>query len=165
MARAFLSVLFLLLLGATAWAGPFGTEMGDPPSKFEGLVAVPGKVGQYAATVLPKPHSAFEAYTLIFRNNGLSQVSAVSPTLPRDRSLQLYNTTKQALTKKYGKPLGSTDTICAWESVTLPDNLASIGLALIADEETRKFRTVVVYKYKNEAAAEKAQNAKDKDAL
>lgn len=177
MARAFLSVLFLFLLAAPAWAGPFGTEMGDPPSKFESLSKISG-TDHYYTTTMPKPHSELSEYILTFRDNGLSAIKASSPWGSYDQAALLHSQIKEGLIEKYGEPtlksVASEErgkyptvdkTLFLWSSPTLPENLSIISVAIVKNEKEKTYYTGVVFYYKNEAAAKKAQNEKDKDAL
>lgn len=191
MARAFLSVLFLLLLAAPAWAGPFGTEMGDPPSKFEGLEKYPG-LSDFLTTTMPKNHSAFSRYALEFtEKNELSRVMALSEAFKNDpagfRAQSVYSKLKTELSEKYGSPSKVTELLmggsiwkdpvhflrgihagerkhqCIWENPGA-DNLEKIVLMVITSNE-KDACVGLAYEYTNFKSSKDKENKKDRDAL
>jgi len=92
-------------------AGPFGTEMGEQKEKFQDIkpldnTGFPGEV--YYVNRMPKSHSDFEKYILIFGSEGLAAICAVSQSFINDsygtQSRNLYDKLKEQLTEKYGAP-------------------------------------------------------------
>lgn len=182
MARAFLSVLFLLLLAAPAWAGPFGTEMGDKPEKYQ--IFVDSGYFKLAKT-MPKQHSAFDQYFLCFGAEGLEAVSgSTEKSTNIQEILKSYETLKAELQKKYGDPADMHEYLSSekefqeqiellkgalsgerkhetvWNK-NLPDNLADIKLWVAADSDRKKLGVMLLYRYKNF----KSDNQRNMDAL
>ena len=106
--RAITFTLCLCLLFTQAYAGPFGTEMGDKPEKF-GKTFNDLSPERGIRVTPPKQHSTFTIYELRFADDGLASVTALSDYYKRDRfasgAKSDYATLKKQLTEKYGQPL------------------------------------------------------------
>ena len=72
-----LTVTFCLGLTDRGIAGPFGLSMGMKPSEVGGKLEKKQHPGVYEMKEVPKPHSAFESYSLKFGpKTGLCQIVA-----------------------------------------------------------------------------------------
>lgn len=187
-----LIMLLCFFLAAPAWAGPFGTEMGDTPEKFADLKKRETQRGEMYTTVNPpQKHAAFVSYYLIFYDSvGLARVMATTRAYTDDAYgtavKSAYGTLKAQLTEKYGKPecVESLNTGSIWNQPqyfttsinknerehkslwldALPDNLESVTLEVqTLDNSTTYVR--LNYAYKNMKEVREKAKAANQDAL
>ena len=188
-----LTLLVCLFLVTPAWAGPFGTEMGDKPEKFSNLKNIEKykEINVYSTANPPQKHASFDKYDLLFDDDaGLVIVLATTQDYRDDRyghaAKSEYKMLKAQLTKKYGKPtcaewlnVGSIwnqpqyfavsinknerQHLCVW-SDDLSDDLEGVELEIKAINSSTT-HVVLQYTYKNmEKVREKAKVA-DQGAL
>lgn len=187
--RAITFTLCLCLLFTQAYAGPFGTEMGDKPEKF-GKTFNDLSPERGIRVTPPKQHSTFTIYELRFADDGLASVTALSDYYKRDRfasgAKSDYATLKKQLTEKYGQPqiteylksggIYDKDSefaaslyykerfhFATWSN-NLPDNLIEITLGIMGVSSDSVILGLV-YKYKNHPNLEKSKEKIQQDAL
>ena len=186
------TVLLCLFLAVPAWAGPFGTEMGDSPDKFADLEKIEqhGWLEAYSTSKPPQKHSDFEYYMFGFYEAGLVIVIATTRDFSDDNygfgaKAQYYDIKKQ-LTDKYGKPV-STEKLNAgsiWDGPRefatsinvhdrvhksvwldkLPDNLESIKLEVLAKNKSTTY-VQLHYVYKDMVKVRTKTRAENQGAL
>lgn len=193
MIRIFLLIVLFLLHDAYSFAGPFGTNMYDAKEKFSNITkysspSLPGET--YLASELPKLHSAFSSYLLIFGDNGLCGVAAMTKKFDHDRSGSdarlKYEELKGQLSEKYGVPksieflkagaLWKNDNefvsslfhnermhMCEWEFKD-SDEIKRIYM-LIQPQDQSCSTVVLFYLYKNYDELKKKEEIKEKNAL
>ena len=85
-----LACLFLLSLASSAFAGPFGLDMGMSKSQLgDSWRALESSPGYYVSKTPPKPHSAFDNYIVkLSATHGLCWIKAVG----KDVSTNGYGT-------------------------------------------------------------------------
>ena len=150
------------LMTNSAYAGPFGTEMGDKPEKFESLTpVVPGY--RYITNTLPKTHTDFSKYQLSFAPSGLAFVGAFTDEKFDEKQAKKNLTEiKKQLIEKYGQPQEDKEIFVMWKD-NLPNGLASIILATL--KKDFKHRIELRYLYKIHKEAVEAIKKKNIDAL
>ncbi|WP_302413144.1 hypothetical protein [uncultured Desulfovibrio sp.] len=185
--KVLLFLIAIFFAVTPAFAGPFGTEMGDPPSKFEGTLNANNVIKD---AKLPKQHSAFNYYELTFVNGGLATILAASPDFTNDRYgsgvRSTYDTLKEQLTSKYGKPvtIEQLKSGSIWNKDSefvasiykheryhgsiwnkdLGDNLIEIKLLVTATSSSNA-TLAILYRYKNATEIDKNKEKSEKDAL
>ena len=187
-----LPVLLCLFLTVPAWAGPFGTEMGDSPDKFADLKKLEQYEGMslYRAFNLPQKHSSFTSYILAFGDDGLAMIMASTKDYEDDHygntAKSEYNNVKEQLTKKYGRPVSveRLNTGSIWNEPryfatsinknerrhkslwfdNLPDNLESVELEVRATNSGVTYLQLH-YLYKNMVKAREKAKAANEGAL
>lgn len=97
----------------------FGLTWGMSPKEVQsrGVVLTKkssdGTIEVYSAKSLPKNISDVDFYTLVFANGRLVKLSAAGETITNDQlgseGKERYQTLKQTLTEKYGKPSDSSE--------------------------------------------------------
>ena len=161
-----------------AVAGPFGTEMGDRPEKFSGMIKYDD---HYETSEVPSPHSLLKSYSLEFtKSSELFAVSGITALYLNDITgvevQTAYDQLKKDLISKYGKPvvqealdsrssLRSNDQFSLgiykkerthssfWvDGITgkLPDDLYSIALMIVTPRGEKDPAVILRYSYKNE---------------
>lgn len=188
-----LSIVLMSIVSGLSYAGPFGTQMGDQKDVFSDLKAVPQNkpgIEMYLTTNMPKRHSLFKEYLLIFGNNGLVSIGAFSNSFQNDKSakhaLVAYDNIKKQLTEKYGtsKSLeffisdgiwkkdsefamslkqNERQHACEWTQ-NLPDDLKLIRLMIIG-ESSSSVKIAILYEYTNIDAANAIKEKIEKDSL
>lgn len=161
-----------IFFSSSACAGPFGTNMGDTPEKYENLNRINNLY--YKTFSVPKPHSRLNNYMLGFAENGLARVIGYTEFDADYEGVKaggLYQALQKALIKKYGNPsyTGGTMPGAAWTRAMgvwdkdLPENIKRITLALYSLDGV-KSRVDVFYVYKNNPTPEEWDKM-DEEAL
>lgn len=161
-ASVFSLLLCASLISAPAFAGPFGTEMGDKPEKFKSLMEViPGF--SYGATSLPKTHTEFSSYSLFFAPSGLAFINAsTGDKFDEKKAKKKTVEIKKQLIEKYGSPAEDKEQFVIWNK-NLPANIESI--ILMCYKKEFQYRIELKYWYKNFKEYKEAIRKNNIDAL
>lgn len=157
---AILIFAILAIFSGRSLAGPFGTNMDDPPEKYGSDLK---KYGEriFRTEDVPKKHPLLPSYDLWFKDGKLFKVEAFSQYYPSyDEALKVYETLQKQLIGKYGpfkldessfggafNKKGPMKKVCAWADGQFGENIREIDMDL--QEFNHKFGIRLIYKYEN----------------
>ena len=163
-----------LFTSSAAFAGPFGSTMGDSIESYPNARSFGN--GTYTVTAMPEGEAIYSWYMLNFAQDGLSAVSAFADgdNVQKDL-LSLFTNTMEKLIAQYGEPAETLDTFwtdflshghnlqelqtalhenahlpfgAAWDVKDDASGVASAQLVLLPATSTRS-ALIVSYFYKN----------------
>lgn len=163
-----------LFTSSAAFAGPFGSNMGDKVELYPGARSFGN--GTYTVTTMPESDAIYSWYMLNFAQDGLSAVSAFADGDDVQKDLlSLFTSTMEKLIAQYGAPAETLDPFwtdflnhghnlqelqtalyenahlpfgAAWDVKDDASGIASAQLVLLPATATRS-AVIVSYFYKN----------------
>lgn len=193
MQKLIFALVILFACIGSAWAGPFGTNMGDPIDKFEGVTPNKRVKNAYDTQTMPTMHKDFFMYGLIIPPNyGLVKVLAISNFNANDiygsTIRELFKKIKTQIENKYGKATAFFDFIqpdsiwkkgrhwlegikrgdrhlfAAWNLKNNKDNLSDISIEVFGTSENKSY-IILSYEYENFSKYNKDVEGKGAEAF
>ncbi|WP_294623744.1 hypothetical protein [uncultured Bilophila sp.] len=131
MRKLIVALAVVVMCGGNAFAGPFGTNMGDTVDKYQNITVSGKNKDNFISQSVPKPHSDFENYLFTFSpQHGLVKISGITKSIHNDaygiNVKSLFKKLYDQINSKYG--IGKKNDFIMNGSVWKEDKYWTMGL-------------------------------------